>query len=557
MQNQNPGPARAASLRSAAREYEPVQVVVRAGSVPLTGVNVAVTNLTGPGGAVVPNEGINLYREYYVNLPYGSAASTGTNSPLGPGLYPDGLVPFYDPDTHQELSGGAYDAAPFSVAPNQNQPVLVDIFTPAGTPPGRYQGVIAVSWDGGSTTVPLTLDVWNFELPLRRSLHAYTATDPELRDNLANYKELLRHGLNPRWVSLSDEVFLRDTFGLDRVHIDGFNSGSSYRHCYTNNPPPDPSAVAQEAARHAQGLYLYSEYANEVWPCTDNIASGFYLDWARSLRAGGVHPAIVTYPVDTPAPGLLGTAPDYRDSAGDEWSVLPKHYEGALSDIELLRAHGVDFWSYNPLTQDDYSPKFTIDYAPANFRVMQGFINQSIGFVGSKFWRVDYWTADPWNQKNRYDQETGSRAPGEGDMTYRGTEAGLAQDQVIAGMRLKAFREGSDDFEYVQMLKDRGDGEWAMGLVRTVARDFHVWSQDLSALMAVRDQLGDRISGTVVTPTPTVAAPTATPSAIVIPTGTPTTVAPSPTRTLAPTSNPTRTPKPRHTRVPRTRVPDR
>jgi hypothetical protein len=545
------------TLYTAKREYEPFQIAIRApSSGNLTNVNVAVSDLVGPGGATISSlDNINLYREHYVSLPYGSTSSTGTNRPLGPGLYPDGLIPFTDPDTHQDLTGGTYDAAPFSVNAGQNQPVFVDIFTPAGTPAGQYRGTATVTSNQGTSTIDITLNVWDFTLPLVKSLRAYSLTDPDLRNNLANYKELLRHGLNPKYVSVSDEQYLMDNFGLSTVSLDIRGSGSSYRHCYTNNPPPSPADVAAEVARHRPGLYLYHEYANEVWPCTDNISSGFYLEWAEALRAGGAHPHIVTYPVDTPAPGLLGTAPNYQDSAGDQWSILPKHYDQSRTQIDLLRSKGAEMWSYNPLNQEGYSPKYTIDYAPVNSRIMQGFINQSIGFVGSKFWRIDYWTADPWNSKTRYDQETGSRSPGEGDMTYRGLEAGLPADQIIAGMRLKWFREGVEDYEYVQILKNMGQTEFAMDTVHTVATDFRTWSQDEDALYTARRMLGERIDslgGGTGTPVPTSTAistappgntPTRTPTNT--PTGTPPSVATNtPTRTATNTPTGTATPTP-------------
>ena len=547
------------TLFSARREYEPFQIAVRAPAASnLTDVNVVVSDLVGPNNASISADNVNLYREYYVSLPYGSAASTGTNRPMGPGLYPDGLIPFRDPDTHQDLTGGIYDAAPFSVNAGENQPVFVDIFTPPGTPAGQYHGTATITSSTGTSTIDITLNVWDFTLPLVKSLHAYSMTDPNLRDNLANYKELLRHGLNPKYVDPADEQYLMDNFGLDRVSVFS-GSGSSYRHCYTNNPVPNPADVAAEAARHRPGLYLYDEYANEIWPCTDNITSGFYLDWANALRQGGVRPHIVTYPVASPAPGLLGTAPDYQDSAGDEWSILPKHYDAALSNIQLLMSKGVEMWSYNPLTQDNYSPKFTVDYLPVNSRIMQGFINQSIGFVGSKFWRVDYWTADPWNAKNQYDQETGSLAPGEGDMTYRGLEAGLPADRIIAGMRLKWFREGVEDYEYAQILKSLGQTQFAMDTIHTVATDFHTWSQDKNALYSARQTLGDRISSLARTGTPTSTA-TSTPSPTYTHTATytaarttTTTVTHTPTLTrtatgtptpLPPTSAPTNTPVP-------------
>jgi hypothetical protein len=120
-------------------------------------------------------------------------------------------------------------------------------------------------------------------------------------------------------------------------------------------------------------------------------------------------------------------------------------------------------------------------------------------------------------------------------------------------MRLKWFREGVEDYEYVQILKNMGQTEFAMDTVHTVATDFRTWSQDEDALYTARRMLGERIDslgGGTGTPVPTSTAistvppgntPTRTPTNT--PTGTPPSVATNtPTRT--PTNTPTGTATP-------------
>ena len=119
---------------------------------------------------------------------------------------------------------------------------------------------------------------------------------------------------------------------------------------------------------------------------------------------------------------------------------------------------------------------------------MQGFINQSMGLRGTKFWRIDYWSSDPWNNVEPARADT----PGDGLLAYRGDEVGLP-GQIIPGFRLKLFREGAEDFEYAEILKKMGQGQFALDTVRTVATDFHTWSKDKNALYAARKILGDKI----------------------------------------------------------------
>ena len=77
-------------------------------------------------------------------------------------------------------------------------------------------------------------------------------------------------------------------------------------------------------------------------------------------------------------------------------------------------------------------------------------------------------------------------------MVYPGDDVGLA-NQIVSGVRMKWFREGSEDYEYIQILKELGQEEFALNTTRTVAVDFHTWSQDKDVLYAARKLLGERI----------------------------------------------------------------
>src|SRR3989344_6147238 len=96
----------AITLYTAKNEYEPLQIVVKApSSNNLTTVNVTVSDLTNPAGRI-PSNNISLYREHYLNVTLGSKHHNGeTNTPLGPGLYPDALIPFTHPETKLPLNG--------------------------------------------------------------------------------------------------------------------------------------------------------------------------------------------------------------------------------------------------------------------------------------------------------------------------------------------------------------------------------------------------------------------------------------------------------------------
>jgi len=335
-----------------------------------------------------------------------------------------------------------------------------------------------ITSEQGTRRIHINLNVWNFSLPETRSLKGFTNTSQPLR-NRTNAVELLAHRINPKWVARADERFLIDNYGLDMVHVFG-SGGASYGNCITE-PAPQVDDLAKATQGHEPELYLYTSYANEVWQCTEPFEE--FLSWANKLRLGGIHPMIVTYPDEQ----LMGE--DLDNTAGDIWSILPKHFDQAKTNIEKLVDHpNTQVWSYNPLVQDGYSPKFTIDYPLVNARIMIGFINQSLGFTGTKFWRVDNWTLNPWQNTEAYRAD----APGEGHMVYPGEQVGLP-DRIIMGVRMKLFREGTEDYEYIQILKDLGQAQFALTTARSVGADFRNWSQDKDELYKARQILGDKI----------------------------------------------------------------
>ena len=60
-------------------------------------------------------------------------------------------------------------------------------------------------------------------------------------------------------------------------------------------------------------------------------------------------------------------------------------------------------------------------------------------------------------------------------------------------MRLKYLRDGVDDYDYVELLKQAGLGTWALSVCQTVGPDWSNWTRDASALEAAWVQLGSKL----------------------------------------------------------------
>lgn len=470
-----PGEEWQARIYAARGETEAFQVVVSAPGGGLTNVNVEASDLAGPGGSTIPSAKVALYRERYVDVIRGSPVAAGqSNVPLGPGRYPDGLVPFRTP------AGAANpSAAPFAVAAGADQPIWIDVSVPRGMPPGIYAGAVTVTADQGSATVPVSVKVWSFELPLRPSLrssftlwsHAY---DP------AYQRILAEHRVAPFVLRAGDAPALASDFG---VSLAGVPYWSGLSGC-SMNPAPSVDTVAGLVSAYPPDVDVFFYVADEI--TTSACVFPTVKSWARSIH-------------QTRAKSLVTMAPnaDLLDdgtgrSAVDIWAMLPMFYDPSASAFQQARQKGDELWSYTCLAQDGYSPKWLIDYAPMNYRIMPGFLNQSLGLGGILYWAVDIWTADPWNDVDQRGSD-GSSFPGEGQLIYPGEPVGVSGP--VPSMRLKWIRDAVDDYEYVELLKAQGRGDLALEVARGVGADWRNWSRDPAVLEQARIRLGTELDG--------------------------------------------------------------
>lgn len=477
-----PGSGSSATLYAGRNESESFQIVVNAPIGGLGNVNVTVSDLSGPGGAVIPHTAFSLYREKYMYVDQSSVNWNGSNQPIGAGWYPDALIPFTDPNTGQPITGAQIEAVPFNVIQYQNQPIWVDLLVPPDATPGTYYGSYTVTANQGSFTGYITVTVWHFTLPTKSYLKSaflfWTAID------INHHKELLRNRVS----SLRSDPSLQSTlenYGLQTVGL-GFYSGGVAGSCAMSQPPSVDQLKSVEAQQD-QNLTPMVYSTDEVGNCTSLYPT--IRQWGYNLHQAGVK-NLATVP---PVPDLFDDGSGTGRSAVDYWAVLPVTYNPYY--VSQAIGKGDQVWSYNALVQDGYSPKWEIDFAPVNYRIQPGFLSQSLGFTGLLYWRVDNWSSDPWNQINN-EGMYGNNYPGEGLLVYPGYQVGI--DGVAPSMRLKWIRDGVDDYDYVQLLRNAGEGNWALGLSSSVAPDWTNWTRDINAVADVRYQLGtelDRIYG--------------------------------------------------------------
>ena len=483
--NSSVGESKRIDLSAARNETYSFQIGIQAPGGGLTNVTVASSGLFGPATQVIAGADIALFREYYVYVPasppyYWYGNSDGTNPPGPPGWYPDGLIPFMDPETGQPAGRGVLNAVPFDIAAGSNQVIWVDLHVPSDAAAGPYTGVFTVTSDQGDSSVEVTLHVWNFTLPKAPSFKSSYQADPSHQD-IYMVHELLRNRVSPAWDNRSEERSLIDEWGLNSTNA-WFSSGIDISNCDTRAMPPAPSIPQFEAAkaRHQPDILLYNFSADEISRCPNQYS--ILKEWARNMHAAGIQNMVTVMPT----PALEDDGAGTGRSAVDIWVELPAQYDRAIQEIHKVQAKGDAIWSYNVLVQDGYSPKHEMTFTPLDYRLNMGFISQSLGISGFQQWKVDQWTSDVWNSLPVY-----QGVYGDGLLVYPGAPAGVAG--YAPSMRLKWSRDGVNDFEYVQMLKTLGQGDWALQQAQSVGPDWRNWTRDYMQVEAVRLALGNRI----------------------------------------------------------------
>jgi hypothetical protein len=489
-----PGTASSISLSGARGETVDTQVIVRGPAGGLTNVNLSTSALIGPGGATIAASNVVLYREYYTTVsgtvPQGGFPSSGTNPPLGSGTYAEPLIPFVDPETGVPLNGGM-KAVPATVAANQNQPFWVDISIPRGktnSPPGLYTGTINVTSSLGNVSIPVTVTVWNFELPMKPSeLSEWTLWNPNTGNSVASLAQaLMRNKVMSRYDDAVSAVTDMATLGMNRVGLDGsFYIGMQCNGTFSSLP--SQAQIAAAAATFPLGLPLDEYVADELNGCSGDDASLKTL--ARNLHASGVKSIATFNAID---PNLMddgnGILPAIDHwvllTAMEQWPAIPYTGKG-------------DLWTYTSCNIGfGNAPEWLIDYPPINERIQAGFLNWMEGATGVLYYRADGWSSGnaigSWDNLNVAACGSGSSNPGDGVFVYPGGPVGSTEP--VPGIRLKAIRDGIQDYEYVQILKNLGQGAFASSVIQPIATNWSNWSHDHNALENARLQLGQMLN---------------------------------------------------------------
>jgi len=152
------------SLKGAKNEWVGFLICVR-GNKTMNGFIPSVTQTLTSGVNKIANSNILFY------MLFNHTTTERANAYEVPGTYPDAAVPYRDV-YFNEIRNGVEAGWGQSVSANMTRVFFIEIYIPTTTLPGNYAGNVRLTSNNGTLIqdIPISLDVWNFNLPEQWSL---------------------------------------------------------------------------------------------------------------------------------------------------------------------------------------------------------------------------------------------------------------------------------------------------------------------------------------------------------------------------------------------------
>ncbi len=447
----------ALSMALARNEVEDGQIIVEAPWRDVTVTDLVFSDLAGPGKAILPAERLSWRRVDFVET---------TFDPPYPaprvGWYPDPLMP----------------AGPFTIKHPSRVPVWISLRAPADAPAGIYTGTVTVKLaQGPPARVALRVSVYDFTIPSETHLRTMTwlgggvirafygygwsrEGEQKQAETIRRYQDLLlEHRLGPGGevagsiAKGKDGRYQFDQFDatLQRLLGQGMNS-------FILGTAPNLKRAGQN--EYAPGFI--AEFTERIKACGDHLREKGWLDRAYvytydeapEQHWGEVRK--IARAIKQAAPGLrilqcLNEPKGVNALAGevDVFDVYVGQYH--KSGVQALQAKGTEAWLAVCCYPMEHPNLFT-EYPLLDARILPLFCwkYQARGF--------EYWSPVAWGRNWQkqppqqwpnvpWDPNTFGNYNGDGQLLYPGAD-GIPYPSI----RLKALRDGFEDYEYLWLL---------------------------------------------------------------------------------------------------------
>ncbi len=474
----------ALSIKMARNEVEDGQVILETPWRDVAVRRVVFSDLKGPGGAVIPAEAISWWRVGFVETTFAPPYEVPRV-----GWYPDPLMP----------------AGEFTAGKLSRTPLWISVKTAKDTRPGTYRGTITIVPKSiGPIRIPLEVTVWDFTLPDETHLRTLTwfsgfgwfphhyGFDRRTEQGRRQHEEatrrfwdmLLEHRLGPGGDVASHVPKRKGQYDFSEVDrrldyllakgMNAFIMGTA-----PNLKRQRKSEYSREfIARFTDMLAAYADHLRQKgW-----IDKAYVYTYDEAPRRHWDEVRKIARAIHNVAPELrvlqcLNQPEGVRALAGDVdvFDIYVAQYH--KSGVRALQQQGTGLWLAVCCYPMDH-PNLFIEYPLIDARMLPMFCwkYKAQGF--------EYWSPASWGRNVRrtgqgpmwpdvpWDPNTFGRYNGDGYLLYPGPN-GVPYPSI----RLKALRDGFEDYEYLWILRElvahaeaRGIGGTAIDNARAVLK---------------------------------------------------------------------------------------
>jgi len=489
-----------AEVYLAKNEYESFQVVVNNGREELKSVKLEITD------CVNENTGTKIDRK---NIDWRVVGYVETKKPYYSlkrfGMWPDPLLVQDNVD----------------IEPGITQPFWIDVYAPSEVPAGSYKGSIRVlSGDRELKVVPILIRVYDFILPLESHLktafHLYEGRvfqrTPQgkneeketyslrMNDVIEKYYiSMLKHRMNPILnIDPSSQAELGRVDSLRRYGLNNFSIGKISG--TDGNKWPETEDKLEEL------LPVYRGYG-EALKFNKFLGYTYIYAWDEG-PIGDIRVKKVCSMLHRAYPELKTMVcyhgfwePEKEPGWGDDINIwcfqIDKFNERKM---QVLKNRNMEIWMYVSGPSDSGAPNLALDFDSIDYRIIP-WLCWRYDIKGFLYWCVNWWpNVDPFKSAMNTDWEQN----GNGLMYYPG------ENGPIESLRLEVFRDGMEDYEYLQLLteviqkvKDKGllqsnqelisSAEKLLNVSTDIVQSTTKFTKDTQLLMQRRQKIAETI----------------------------------------------------------------
>ncbi len=173
----------------------------------------------------------------------------------------------------------------------------------------------------------------------------------------------------------------------------------------------------------------------------------------------------------------------------DVWVPQLGRFDNQMELISSRILGGHEVWFYTCLFPNKRYLNRLIDYPLLKVRLLH-WLNYRYGFTGFLHWGWNYWTPEPINDTQPViDANTELLPPGDAFIVY----PDRANKSVFSSIRLEAMREGIEDYELLQVLKQKNGAE-ADRLSKAAVSSFTEYLRKPAEFRQIEKQLLEALS---------------------------------------------------------------